>query len=269
MEFFTNRILVNQPKKSFSDIVKEVTNKGMNKVAFKQEKEAVLHGNQDKLDTDGDGSITGKDLADLRKNRNNKKKKSKKASSDSFVKISSITPNKDGTVTLDIDPSSIKLAQEDDINEANEKMKKECEDDELEDSEEEESEEEESEEDGEEDSEEDSEEDGEEESDEDGDEDGDEDDEDGEDKDEYTAMIESFEKEMGWNKDSGTEMEKASEEKCGCGTSYASENEEKKASSVRFIKVANLTDKQKGVFREYWSNIWPKEFIDAVLDTEN
>jgi hypothetical protein len=246
----------------------------MSKVASKQEKEAVLHGNQNRLDTDGDGSITGKDLANLRKNKNSKKKKSKKASSDSFAKISSITPNKDGTVTLDIDPSSIKLAQEDDINEANEKMKKKCEDDELEDSDEEESDEEKSDEesDEEESEEESDEEESEEESDEEESEeesDEEESDEEGEDKDEYTAMIESFEKEMGWNKDSGTEMEKASEEKCGCGTSYASENEEKKASSVRFIKVANLTDKQKGVFREYWSNIWPKEFIDAVLDTEN
>lgn len=68
-----------------------------------------------------------------------------------------------------------------------------------------------------------------------------------------------------------------------CGTSYAAgEAEEaggmteeagwsaKAASeSPKFVKIANLTDKQKGKFRSYWSNIWPKDFIDAVLDTEN
>jgi len=68
-----------------------------------------------------------------------------------------------------------------------------------------------------------------------------------------------------------------------CGTSYAAgEAEEaggmteeagwsaKAASeSPKFVKIANLTEKQKGKFRSYWSNVWPKEFIDAVLDTEN
>lgn len=37
----------------------------------------------------------------------------------------------------------------------------------------------------------------------------------------------------------------------------------------KFVKIANLTDKQKGKFRSYWSNVWPKEFINAILDTEN
>jgi methionyl-tRNA synthetase len=68
-----------------------------------------------------------------------------------------------------------------------------------------------------------------------------------------------------------------------CGTSYAADDAEevsgmteeagwsaKAASrSPKFVKIANLTEKQKGKFRSYWSNVWPKEFIDAVLDTEN
>jgi hypothetical protein len=62
-----------------------------------------------------------------------------------------------------------------------------------------------------------------------------------------------------------------------CGTAMASSDEpveagwsDKSASaSPKFVKIANLTDKQKGKFRSYWSNVWPKDFIDAVLDTEN
>lgn len=45
-----------------------------------------------------------------------------------------------------------------------------------------------------------------------------------------------------------------------CGTTMASSSD--------FVKVANLTDKQKSAFRSYWQNIWPKEFIDAVLDKD-
>jgi hypothetical protein len=83
----------------------------------------------------------------------------------------------------------------------------------------------------------------------------------------YVASLEAFEKEMGLGNRSAPNMKKAIEgDKCGCGTNYA---ESKEASSIQFVKIANLTDKQKGVFRKYWSNIWPKEFIDAVLDTEN
>lgn len=40
------------------------------------------------------------------------------------------------------------------------------------------------------------------------------------------------------------------------------------ANSSDFVKVANLTDKQKSAFRSYWQNVWPKEFIDAVLDKD-
>ena len=40
------------------------------------------------------------------------------------------------------------------------------------------------------------------------------------------------------------------------------------ASSGDFVKIANLTEKQKSAFRSYWQNVWPKEFIDAVLSKE-
>ena len=45
-----------------------------------------------------------------------------------------------------------------------------------------------------------------------------------------------------------------------CGTTMASSSD--------FVKIANLTDKQKSAFRSYWQNVWPKEFIDAVLDKD-
>jgi len=62
-----------------------------------------------------------------------------------------------------------------------------------------------------------------------------------------------------------------------CGTAMAGSNMESEAgwggkeasASPKFVKIANLTDRQKGKFRSYWSNIWPKDFIDAVLETEN
>jgi hypothetical protein len=62
-----------------------------------------------------------------------------------------------------------------------------------------------------------------------------------------------------------------------CGTAMAGSDMESEAgwggkeasSSPKFVKIANLTDKQKGKFRSYWSNVWPKDFIDAVLETEN
>lgn len=37
----------------------------------------------------------------------------------------------------------------------------------------------------------------------------------------------------------------------------------------KFVKIANLTDKQKGNFRKYWGDVWPKEFIDALLSVDN
>jgi hypothetical protein len=62
-----------------------------------------------------------------------------------------------------------------------------------------------------------------------------------------------------------------------CGTAMAGSDMESEAgwggkeasASPKFVKIANLTDKQKGKFRSYWSNVWPKDFIDAVLETEN
>jgi hypothetical protein len=61
---------------------------------------------------------------------------------------------------------------------------------------------------------------------------------------------------------------------CGDMTMAGSEKEScwkmKGASEGQnFVKIANLTEKQKGNFRKYWENVWPKEFIDAVLSTEN
>jgi len=57
----------------------------------------------------------------------------------------------------------------------------------------------------------------------------------------------------------------------GCGKMpMASSDDSKLASSdKKFVKIANLTDKQKSNFRKYWEGVWPKEFIDAVLSTEN
>ena len=46
-------------------------------------------------------------------------------------------------------------------------------------------------------------------------------------------------------------------------------DQEESSNHEEIVKIANLTDKQKSVFRTYWSNIWPKSFIDAVLNTEN
>lgn len=37
----------------------------------------------------------------------------------------------------------------------------------------------------------------------------------------------------------------------------------------KFVKIANLTDKQKTNFRKYWDGVWPKDFIDALLSVQN
>lgn len=248
MEFFTNRIVVNGPKKSFADIINEVSNKGMNKKASKdaelsEGEKAQLTPAQEKLPEN-----LAKAIAKSNKKKKTKKGK-KKAGSDDSVKISSITPNEDGTVTLDIDEKVLatKVAEEEDSSEPSDDEMDEMDEDGDEDGDEDEGEDEETE-------------------DEDEDEGEDEEDSDSEEA-SYVASLEAFEKEMGWDKESASDMKQAIEgDKCGCGTNYA---ESKEASSVQFVKIANLTDKQKGVFRKYWSNIWPKEFIDAVLDTEN
>jgi uncharacterized protein (DUF4415 family) len=284
MEFFTNRIIVNGPKKSFADIINEVSNNGMKKKASKaaelsEGEKSQLTPAQEKLPEN-----LAKAIAKSKKKKKNKKtKKGKKnAGPNCPVKISSITPNEDGTVTLDIEEKVLatKVAEEEYSSEPS--------GDEMdEDGDEMDGDGYEMDEDG-------DEMDGDgDEMDEDGDEmdeDGDEMDEDGDEMDEdedesedddlnmqeedpnsedasYVASLESFEKEMGLGNRSAPNMKKAIEgDKCGCGTNYA---ESKEASSIQFVKIANLTDKQKGVFRKYWSNIWPKEFIDAVLDTEN
>jgi hypothetical protein len=61
--------------------------------------------------------------------------------------------------------------------------------------------------------------------------------------------------------DEGMGSEGMGDEGCeSCGTTMASSSD--------FVKIANLTDKQKSAFRSYWQNVWPKEFIDAVLDKD-
>ena len=37
----------------------------------------------------------------------------------------------------------------------------------------------------------------------------------------------------------------------------------------KFVKIANLTEKQKSHFRKYWDNVWPKDFIEALLSVQN
>ncbi len=39
----------------------------------------------------------------------------------------------------------------------------------------------------------------------------------------------------------------------------------KEAKNARFVRVAELTDKQKDFLRATWSLYWPKSFIDALL----
>ncbi len=40
---------------------------------------------------------------------------------------------------------------------------------------------------------------------------------------------------------------------------------EEAKSKGKYVKVANLTGKQKEFLRKVWSNYWPSEFIDALL----
>lgn len=75
--------------------------------------------------------------------------------------------------------------------------------------------------------------------------------------------------------DESEDKEEIKKEDCGSmATAGWSEKEScwssKSASeSPKFVKIANLTDKQKNNFRKYWGDVWPKEFIDAILSTEN
>ena len=229
MEFFTNRIIVNGPKKSFADIVSEVTNRGMKKKAsiVKQKKNKKL--GTKKVAFIKKISKSSKDNAEL------------ELELDVVEDTDDVVEDTDDVVE-DTDDVDIDDESEDDESEDEELEDDESEDEELEDdeSEDEELEDEESEDEELEDEESEDEESEDEESDSNSD----------------LALLESFEKEMG--------LGKYSKEVCSPCSSDV-----KSASSIQFVKIANLTDRQKSVFRTYWSNIWPKSFIDAVLDTEN
>lgn len=41
--------------------------------------------------------------------------------------------------------------------------------------------------------------------------------------------------------------------------------ETKEASSVKFVKIGKLNSKQKSFFRAFWGNIYPKEYVEAML----
>ena len=222
MEFFTNRIIVNESKKSFADIISEVTNKGMKKKA------SVLKQKDNKSDVIKVASIT---------------------------KISKLG---DDEAELDIEVEDEEV--EDTVDEDAEVEDVVDEDTEVEDSVDEDAVDEE-------DSDED-------EMDDDADEESDDDDTEVEDGNiDHLELLSNFEKEMGLGKESNESYSSYADEKeMGLDketNEMCSSSDEKSASSVQFVKIANLTDKQKSVFRTYWSNIWPKSFIDAVLNTEN
>ena len=203
MEFFTNRIIVNESKKSFADIISEVTNKGMKKKA------SVL------------------------KQKNNKSGVIKVAS---ITKISKLGDD-EAELDIEVEDEEVEDTVDEDAEVEDVVDEDDSDDDEMADDA-------------------DDADDADEESDDDADEELDEDDTEVEDGNiDHLELLSNFEKEMGLGKESN-EMH----------SSYA---DEKSASSVQFVKIANLTDKQKSVFRTYWSNIWPKSFIDAVLNTEN
>ena len=208
MEFFTNRIIVNESKKSFADIISEVTNKGMKKKA------SVL------------------------KQKNNKSGVIKVAS---ITKISKLGDD-EAELDIEVEDEEVEDVVDEDAEVEDVIDEDDSDDDEMEDDAD--------------DADEESDDDADEELDDDADEELDEDDTEVEDGNiDHLELLSNFEKEMGLGKESN-EMH----------SSYA---DEKSASSVQFVKIANLTDKQKSVFRTYWSNIWPKSFIDAVLNTEN
>ena len=211
MEFFTNRIIVNESKKSFADIISEVTNKGMKKKA------SVL------------------------KQKNNKSGVIKVAS---ITKISKLGDD-EAELDIEVEDEEVEDVVDEDAEVEDVIDEDDSDDDEMEDDA-----------DDADDADEESDDDADEELDDDADEELDEDDTEVEDGNiDHLELLSNFEKEMGLGKESN-EMH----------SSYA---DEKSASSVQFVKIANLTDKQKSVFRTYWSNIWPKSFIDAVLNTEN
>jgi hypothetical protein len=228
MEFFTNRIIVNESKKSFADIISEVTNKGMKKKA------SVL------------------------KQKNNKSGVIKVAS---ITKISKLGDD-EAELDIEVEDTEVEDAVDEDT-EVEDAVDEDAVDED--DSDEDEMED---------DADEESDDDADEELDDDADEESDEDDTEVEDENmDHLELLSNFEKEMGLDKESN-EMHSSYADKKEMGleketNEMCSSSDEKSASSVQFVKIANLTDKQKSVFRTYWSNIWPKSFIDAVLNTEN
>ena len=231
MEFFTNRIIVNESKKSFADIISEVTNKGMKKKA------SVLKQKNNKSDVIKVASIT---------------KISKLGDDEAELDIE--VEDEEVEDTVDEDAEVEDVVDEDDSD-----------DDEMEDDADEESDD---------DTDEELDDDADEELDDDADEESDDDDTEVEDENiDHLELLSNFEKEMGLGKESNESYSSYADEKeMGLDketNEMCSSSDEKSASSVQFVKIANLTDKQKSVFRTYWSNIWPKSFIDAVLNTEN
>lgn len=58
------------------------------------------------------------------------------------------------------------------------------------------------------------------------------------------------------------ECEEKEEEKC----EEKEEEEDKEANKpIKFVKIATLDEKTKGWLRDYWSNIFPSEYVDAML----
>lgn len=51
-------------------------------------------------------------------------------------------------------------------------------------------------------------------------------------------------------------------EECGCKASAEATN--KKAAGIKYYKIADLNEKSKSVFKEYWKQLWPDDFVDAV-----
>lgn len=78
---------------------------------------------------------------------------------------------------------------------------------------------------------------------------------------EEVVIDDSEESKSGKSGKSGKESCYSSKESCWSGK-MASEQ-------PKFVKIANLTEKQKSHFRKYWDNVWPKDFIEALLSVQN
>jgi hypothetical protein len=51
-------------------------------------------------------------------------------------------------------------------------------------------------------------------------------------------------------------------------TDWEKSEKDTKASSHKFVKIANLTSKQKAVLTEYWKAYYPEAYIKAILGAE-